>query len=175
MVSIGRAMMSNPQILMLDEPSLGLSPLLCKELFQNLREVKKLGIGILLVEQNAKQSLAIADRGYLLENTRITHEDSAANLARDTAVQKAYLGARAKSSASAVAAPTTETASPASREPFLRPDQNHDALLTSRLASQSTNWSRALRVNRLRRARRYHRQPRRSRIRSCLTAQRRFA
>ncbi len=93
MVAIGRAMMSAPQILMLDEPSLGLSPLLCKELFQNLREVKALGIGILLVEQNAKQSLAIADRGYLLENTRIVHEDSAAKLATDPAVQKAYLGA----------------------------------------------------------------------------------
>ena len=96
MVAIGRAMMSNPEILMLDEPSLGLSPLLCKELFQNLKAVKKLGIGILLVEQNAKQSLAISDRGYLLENTRITHEDSAANLARDPAVQKAYLGAGPK-------------------------------------------------------------------------------
>ena len=97
MVAIGRAMMSAPEILMLDEPSLGLSPLLCKELFQNLAEVKDLGIGVLLVEQNAKQSLAIADRGYLLENTRITHEDSAARLANDPAVQKAYLGAGSKS------------------------------------------------------------------------------
>ncbi len=92
MVAIGRAMMSAPQILMLDEPSLGLSPLLCKELFQNLAHVKDLGIGVLLVEQNAKQSLAIADRGYLLENTQIVHEDSAARLATDPAVQKAYLG-----------------------------------------------------------------------------------
>ncbi|MXX88991.1 MAG: ATP-binding cassette domain-containing protein [Boseongicola sp. SB0677_bin_26] len=93
MLAIGRAMMSAPEILMLDEPSLGLSPLLCKELFQNLAQVKSLGIGVLLVEQNAKQSLAIADRGYLLENTRIVHEDTAARLARDPAVQKAYLGA----------------------------------------------------------------------------------
>jgi branched-chain amino acid transport system ATP-binding protein len=92
MVAIGRAMMSAPQILMLDEPSLGLSPLLCKELFHSLTEVRKSGIGILLVEQNAKQSLAIADRGYLLENTRIIGADSAENLANDTAVQKAYLG-----------------------------------------------------------------------------------
>ena len=99
MVAIGRAMMSAPQILMLDEPSLGLSPLLCKELFQNLSTVKDLGIGILLVEQNAKQSLAIADRGYLLENTRITHEDTAARLATDPAVQKAYLGTGSKSAA----------------------------------------------------------------------------
>lgn len=93
MVAIGRAMMSNPAILTLDEPSLGLSPLLCKELFQNLRKVRDLGIGILLVEQNAKQSLAIADRGYLLENAHIVHEDSAAALRNDPAVQAAYLGA----------------------------------------------------------------------------------
>ncbi len=93
MVAIGRAMMSSPQILTLDEPSLGLSPLLCKELFHNLRAVKELGIGVLMVEQNAKQSLAIADRGYLLENTRIVHEDSAEALMTDPAVQAAYLGA----------------------------------------------------------------------------------
>jgi branched-chain amino acid transport system ATP-binding protein len=93
MVAIGRAMMSNPAILTLDEPSLGLSPLLSKELFQNLRKVRDLGIGILLVEQNAKQSLAIADRGYLLENAHIVHEDSAAALRNDPAVQAAYLGA----------------------------------------------------------------------------------
>ena len=99
MVAIGRAIMSAPEILMLDEPSLGLSPLLCKELFQNLALVKDLGIGVLLVEQNAKQSLAIADRGYLLENTRITHEDTAARLANDPAVQRAYLGAGSKTSA----------------------------------------------------------------------------
>ncbi|MBT4020147.1 MAG: ABC transporter ATP-binding protein, partial [Alphaproteobacteria bacterium] len=92
MVAIGRAMMSAPAILMLDEPSLGLSPLLCKELFHNLAEVQKTGLGILLVEQNAKQSLAIADRGYLLENAHIIGEDDAACLANDPAVQKAYLG-----------------------------------------------------------------------------------
>jgi branched-chain amino acid transport system ATP-binding protein len=92
MVAIARAMMSSPQILALDEPSLGLSPLLCKELFQNLKAVKELGIGVLMVEQNAKQSLAIADRGYLLENTRIVHEDSAEALRTDPAVQTAYLG-----------------------------------------------------------------------------------
>lgn len=103
MVAIGRAIMSAPEILMLDEPSLGLSPLLCKELFQNLTLVKDLGIGVLLVEQNAKQSLAIADRGYLLENTRVTHEDTAARLANDPAVQRAYLGAGSKSCAKAPA------------------------------------------------------------------------
>ncbi|MGR3660313.1 MAG: ABC transporter ATP-binding protein [Paracoccaceae bacterium] len=96
MVAIGRAMMSNPAILTLDEPSLGLAPLLCKELFQNLKTVRDIGIGILLVEQNARASLAIADRGYLLENAHIIQEDSAENLARDPAVQKAYLGGSAK-------------------------------------------------------------------------------
>ncbi|MBV7408562.1 ABC transporter ATP-binding protein [Maritimibacter sp. DP1N21-5] len=118
MVAIGRAMMSNPAILTLDEPSLGLSPLLSKELFQSLKAVRDTGIGILLVEQNAKASLAIADRGYLLENTEVIHEDTGANLARDPAVQKAYLGgAGAKNGATRgraeapttgpVAAPTT--------------------------------------------------------------------
>ena len=103
MVAIGRAMMSAPTILMLDEPSLGLSPLLCKELFQGLRRIRRTGLGILLVEQNAKQSLAIADRGYLLENTRITHQDSAENLVRDPTVQKAYLGSTGETGKSPVA------------------------------------------------------------------------
>ncbi|MHA7774571.1 ABC transporter ATP-binding protein [Roseibium sp. M-1] len=93
MVAIGRAMMSSPDILMLDEPSLGLSPLLCRELFDNLRHIRETGIGVLLVEQNARQSLAIADRGYLIENGRITGTDRAAALLEDPAVQKAYLGA----------------------------------------------------------------------------------
>ena len=92
MVAIGRAMMSAPAILMLDEPSLGLSPLLCAELFKTLVEVRKTGVGILLVEQNAKQGLSIADRGYLLENGKIVGEDSAAELSRNSAVQEAYLG-----------------------------------------------------------------------------------
>ncbi len=93
MVAIGRAMMSNPTILTLDEPSLGLSPLLSKELFHNLARVRELGIGVLMVEQNAKQSLAIADRGYLIENAHVVHQDSAENLMQDPAVQAAYLGA----------------------------------------------------------------------------------
>jgi branched-chain amino acid transport system ATP-binding protein len=92
MVAIGRAMMSAPSILMLDEPSLGLSPLLCVGLFKALARVRETGAGILLVEQNARQALAIADRGYLLENGRIVGEGSAASLAGDAAVQKAYLG-----------------------------------------------------------------------------------
>ena len=92
MVAVGRAMMSAPSILMLDEPSLGLSPLLCTELFKVLAEIRQSGVGILLVEQNAKQSLAIADRGYLLETGRITGEDTADALANDQAIIRAYLG-----------------------------------------------------------------------------------
>tara|TARA_B110000438_G_scaffold271106_1_gene288741 strand:- start:920 stop:2110 length:1191 start_codon:yes stop_codon:yes gene_type:complete len=92
MVAIGRAIMSAPTILMLDEPSLGLSPLLCSELFRTMKEIRKTGTGILLVEQNAKQSLAIADRGYLLEVGRIVGQDTAHHLMSDPAVKKAYLG-----------------------------------------------------------------------------------
>ena len=97
MVAIGRALMSAPTILMLDEPSLGLSPLLCSELFKALAEVRKTGVGILLVEQNARQSLAIADRAYLLENGHVVGEGPAAQLSRDPAVQAAYLGGAAAS------------------------------------------------------------------------------
>ncbi len=110
MVAIGRAMMSAPQILMLDEPSLGLSPLLCKELFANLKNIKESGLGILLVEQNAKQSLAIADRGYLIENGEIEGENSADRMLNDPAVQSAYLGGA--SSATAVKLQGVEKKSP---------------------------------------------------------------
>ena len=120
MVAIGRAMMSAPKVLMLDEPSLGLSPILCRELFQNLASVKELGIGVLLVEQNAKQSLAIADRGYLLENTRITHADSAARLVNDPAVQAAYLGVGARKPPQASKVPDTPAPALASRDPTPR-------------------------------------------------------
>jgi len=99
MVAIGRALMSNPKILMLDEPSLGLSPLLTKELFRGLERVRETGVGILLVEQNARQSLAIADHGYLLENGHITGEGPADRLAKDPAVQAAYLGGAAATGA----------------------------------------------------------------------------
>ena len=92
MVAIGRALMSAPTILMLDEPSLGLSPLLCKELFSSLKKVRDSGVGILLVEQNAKQSLSISDRGYLLGNGKILGHDNAENLLNASTVQAAYLG-----------------------------------------------------------------------------------
>lgn len=93
MVAIGRAMMSPSQILLLDEPPLGLSPLLCGELFRSLAHIKDTGVGVFLVEQNAKQGLAIADRGYLLDNGHITGADTAEALANDPKVREAYLGA----------------------------------------------------------------------------------
>lgn len=92
MVAIGRAIMSQPEIMMFDEPSLGLSPLLTTEVFKVLSQLKRTGIGILLVEQNARQSLAIADRGYLLENGHIEKSGLARELSEDKAVRKAYLG-----------------------------------------------------------------------------------
>ncbi len=93
MVAVGRAMMSAPSILMLDEPSLGLAPLVCGELFRSLARIKEAGVGIFLVEQNAKQSLAIAGRGYLLDNGHIVGSDSAEAMSKDEKIRKAYLGA----------------------------------------------------------------------------------
>ena len=92
MVAIGRALMSKPDILMLDEPSLGLSPLLSKDLFKSLATIAAEGFGILLVEQNARLSLRTAARGYLIETGRITGEDTAPNLLSDPKVMSAYLG-----------------------------------------------------------------------------------
>jgi len=92
MVAIGRALMSSPKLLLLDEPSLGLSPLMCGELFQALVRIRDAGVGILLVEQNARQGLNIADRGYLIETGRVVGQGSAASLRDDPAVQRAYLG-----------------------------------------------------------------------------------
>ena len=104
MVAIGRALMSDPSILMLDEPSLGLSPLLSRELFQALGKIRETGIGVLVVEQNAKLSLSIADRGYLIENGQLVGENDAASLASDPAVQAAYLGGGGKTASSRPAA-----------------------------------------------------------------------
>ncbi|HSW08464.1 ABC transporter ATP-binding protein [Aquabacterium sp.] len=92
MVAVARALMSEPTMLLLDEPSLGLSPLMAQELFQAVRQVKALGVGILLVEQNAHLSLAIADRGYVMATGRVVGEGSAEALRQDPAVQRAYLG-----------------------------------------------------------------------------------
>lgn len=92
MVAIGRALMSNPTCLLLDEPSLGLSPLLCGELFAALTRIRDDGIAILLVEQNARRALAIGDRAYLIETGRIVAEGEAATLRDDPAIGRAYLG-----------------------------------------------------------------------------------
>jgi branched-chain amino acid transport system ATP-binding protein len=105
MVAIGRALMSRPDILMLDEPSLGLSPLLTQELFKALTEVAKTGVGILLVEQNARQSLKIAERGYLIENGHVAGENSAKALMNDPAVVAAYLGGASRAAAPAMRRP----------------------------------------------------------------------
>src|SRR5690606_18869428 len=95
MVAVGRAIMSAPKILLLDEPSLGLSPLMCQELFRAIERIRELGVGVLMVEQNANLSLAISDRGYLIETGRIVGEGTATQLREDPAVQKAYLGSQA--------------------------------------------------------------------------------
>ena len=92
MLAIGRALMSRPRLLMLDEPSLGLSPILVQTIFKVIRDINARGTTVLLIEQNARQALGIASRGYVLEVGRIVSEDSAANLMRSPAVQAAYLG-----------------------------------------------------------------------------------
>jgi len=93
MVAVGRALMTSPDIVLLDEPSLGLAPIMCTELFGALARIRATGVGILLVEQNARLSLKVADRGYLIESGRIVGSGSAAALKDDPAVQRAYLGA----------------------------------------------------------------------------------
>ncbi len=92
MLAIGRAMMSGPKVLMLDEPSLGLAPMLAKSVLKTVREIASRGAAVLLVEQNARQALAIADHAYVIEVGRIVLEGKAAVLAKDERVQKAYLG-----------------------------------------------------------------------------------
>ncbi len=95
MLAIARALMSRPRLLMLDEPSLGLSPILVQTIFGIIRELNERGTTILLIEQNARQALAIASRGYLLEVGKIVHADSAENLMASEAVRAAYLGGAA--------------------------------------------------------------------------------
>ena len=92
MLAMGRAMMSHPKLLMLDEPSMGLSPLLVKEIFDIIGELNRQGITILLVEQNAKMALSIANRAYVLETGAITAEGTAEELLNDQNIVKAYLG-----------------------------------------------------------------------------------
>ncbi len=92
MLAIGRALMARPKILMLDEPSLGLAPMLVKAIFQTIREINEQGVTILLVEQNARAALKLADKGYVLETGNIVLEGTAEELMRDERVRKAYLG-----------------------------------------------------------------------------------
>lgn len=92
MLAMGRALMSKPRILLLDEPSMGLSPLFVGEIFKIIEEVSKAGTTVLLVEQNAKKALSIADRGYVLETGKIVKTGKAADLLNDDAIKKAYLG-----------------------------------------------------------------------------------
>jgi branched-chain amino acid transport system ATP-binding protein len=92
MLAIGRALMADPQILLLDEPSLGLAPILVKTIFQTLREINQAGMTIVLVEQNARAALKLAHRGYVLEVGRIALAGPAADLLADPRVQNAYLG-----------------------------------------------------------------------------------
>ena len=93
MLATGRALMTNPRIVLMDEPSMGLSPLLVKEIFSIIQELHESGITILLVEQNAKMALAVADRAYVLETGCISMSGKASALAEDDRVRKAYLGA----------------------------------------------------------------------------------
>ena len=92
MLAMGRALMAKPKIILMDEPSMGLSPLLVKEIFHIIQDINKQGTTVLLVEQNARMALGIADRAYVLETGKITLEGTGAELAEDERVRKAYLG-----------------------------------------------------------------------------------
>ncbi|RLC67394.1 MAG: ABC transporter ATP-binding protein [Chloroflexi bacterium] len=92
MLTIGRALMARPRLLMLDEPSLGLAPMLVKAIFATIREINERGVTILLVEQNARAALKVADRGYVLETGRVVLSGAADELLQDARVRRAYLG-----------------------------------------------------------------------------------
>ena len=92
MLAIGRALMSEPQLLLLDEPSLGLAPLMVKSIFQTIRAINETGVTIILVEQNARAALKLADRGYVMEVGRLVMDGPASELLHDPQVQNTYLG-----------------------------------------------------------------------------------
>jgi branched-chain amino acid transport system ATP-binding protein len=92
MLALGRAMMSRPKLLLLDEPSMGLAPLMVQKIFETIRQIAAEGVTLLLVEQNAKLALEVSQRGYVMENGVVTLADSAANLLHNPQVQQAYLG-----------------------------------------------------------------------------------
>ncbi|MED1949029.1 ABC transporter ATP-binding protein [Brevibacillus centrosporus] len=92
MLAIGRAIMSKPKLLILDEPSMGLAPIVVKDIFDTIQKIKQQGITILLIEQNAAKALSVADRGYVLENGEISFHDTAENLRSQDRIKKAYLG-----------------------------------------------------------------------------------
>ncbi len=92
MLSIGRALMSRPKLLLLDEPSMGLAPMFIKQIFNIIREIQTQGVSILLVEQNAAQALSCANRAYIMETGNIVKEGAGKDLLNDEAIKKAYLG-----------------------------------------------------------------------------------
>jgi branched-chain amino acid transport system ATP-binding protein len=92
MLAMGRALMSKPRLLLLDEPSMGLAPIFIKEIFSIIQEIKQQGTTVLLIEQNAKMALSIADRGYVLETGKIVLEGTGEELLASDEVRKAYLG-----------------------------------------------------------------------------------
>ena len=92
MLAIGRALMTRPRLLLLDEPSLGLAPMLAREIFRVIRRINEEGVAVLLVEQNARRALAVAARGYVLETGRLVASGASASLAADPRVRTAYLG-----------------------------------------------------------------------------------
>ncbi len=92
MLALARALMGRPRLLLLDEPSMGLAPLMVKEVFAEIQKMKDLGLTVLLVEQNAIATLQIADRAYVMETGEITLEGAAADLAHNPEVKRAYLG-----------------------------------------------------------------------------------
>jgi branched-chain amino acid transport system ATP-binding protein len=92
MLAIGRGLMSRPRLLMLDEPSLGLAPIIVREVFRIIEEINARGVTVLLVEQNVRQALEVAHRGYVLETGRIVQSGAAADLLEDPRIKRAYLG-----------------------------------------------------------------------------------